>query len=80
MSASHTTGDIRNVLLAGHAASGKTTLAEALLVAAGCKNKPGVSDSDPLEGQHGHSIYSSILRCEHDGRRSTSSTRPARRN
>ncbi|HEX8339940.1 MAG TPA: elongation factor G [Tepidisphaeraceae bacterium] len=69
MSASYTTGSIRNVLLAGHAGSGKTTLAEALLVAGGCKaSKSGiVSDFDPLEIRHGHSIYSSVLHCDHNG-------------
>src|SRR5438270_933018 len=72
----YTTGDIRNVLLAGHGGSGKTTLADAMLFAAGATNRKGstsdgtsVSDFEKEEKEHGHSIYSTILHCDHLGKR-----------
>src|SRR5688500_9744 len=73
---SYTTADIRNVMLAGHGASGKTTLADALLLAAGTVNrkasvgdKSSFSDFEKEEKEHGHSIYSSILHADHQGKR-----------
>lgn len=54
---------IRNVALLGHAGAGKTSLAEALLGAAGAlKNGAGILDYDPLEKEHRHSIK---LACAH---------------
>ncbi|MBI4988748.1 MAG: elongation factor G [Rhodocyclales bacterium] len=56
---------IRNVALLGHAGAGKTSLAEALLGAAGAipsRNGDGVLDYDPLEKEHRHSIK---LACAH---------------
>jgi elongation factor G len=56
------------VALFGHGASGKTTLTEALLHAAGAINVKGsvergstVSDFDPLEKEFGHSLQSSLV-------------------
>ena len=68
---SYTTADIRNVLLAGHGGSGKTTLADAMLFAAGTVTRKGstadgssVSDFEKEEKDHGHSIFSSVLHCD----------------
>src|SRR5277367_4051740 len=63
---SYTTGDIRNVLLAGHGGSGKTTLADAMLFASGSATRKGstadgtsVSDFEKEEKEHKHSIFAS---------------------
>ncbi len=72
----YTTGDIRNVLLAGHGGSGKTTLADAMLFASGAVTRKGsvvdgssFSDFEKEEKDHKHSIFSSILHLEHLGKR-----------
>jgi elongation factor G len=66
--------DIRNVALAGPAGAGKTTLAEALLAAAGIVGDAGsvergstVSDADPQEKLLQHSITASVMGFERDG-------------
>lgn len=73
---SYTTGDIRNVLIAGHGASGKTTLVDAMLFASGTVNRKGspvdgtsFSDFEKEEKDHKHSIYSSVLHIDHQGKR-----------
>lgn len=73
---SYTTADIRNVLFAGHGGSGKTTLVDSLLFASGAVNRKAsvvdgnsFSDFEKEEKEHKHSIYSSILHCEHLGKR-----------
>lgn len=72
----YTTADIRNVLLAGHGGSGKTTLADALLFASGTVNRKAsvpdgnsFSDYEKEEKEHLHSIYSSVLHADHKGTR-----------
>ena len=72
----YTTADIRNVLLAGHAGSGKTTLADALLYASGTVTRKGsvtdgtsFSDFEKEEKEHKHSIYSALLHVDHQGKR-----------
>ncbi|MDP7573757.1 MAG: GTP-binding protein, partial [Phycisphaerales bacterium] len=72
--ATYTTEQIRNLTLVGTAASGKTTLVEAMLADAGVIGRAGtveagntVSDWDELEHQLGHSIDSSLLALDHDG-------------
>jgi len=68
------TRDIRNVALVGHAGSGKTTLAEALLVESGTKGEAGTiergsttMDHDPLERTYLHSLDSSLASLDHEG-------------
>ncbi|MBS0553809.1 MAG: elongation factor G, partial [Proteobacteria bacterium] len=66
--------DIRNLSLLGHAGSGKTTLAEALLAAAGEIGAAGsvergdtVSDYDPQEKSMGHSLHAALVHLEWAG-------------
>ena len=67
---------IRTLALAGAAASGKTTLAEALLYRARAITTPGsvergstVSDFDPLERKLQHSLNSTVMHLQHQGTR-----------
>jgi elongation factor G len=73
---SYTTADIRNVLIAGHGGSGKTTLVDALLFASGAVNRKAsvadgnsFSDFEKEEKEHKHSIYASVLNLDHLGKR-----------
>src|SRR5512132_2234814 len=74
--AQYNTDNIRTVALVGHGASGKTTLAEALLARAKAIAAPGsvergttVSDFDPLEKSWQHSLRASVLHFDVDGTR-----------
>jgi elongation factor G len=73
---SYSTADIRNILLAGHGGSGKTTLADALLFATNMVSRKGsvldgssFSDFEKEEKEHKHSIYASVLHVNHAGKR-----------
>jgi elongation factor G len=70
----NTTENIRNIALAGHAGSGKTSIIEALLHKAGVIASPGtiergntVSDFDPQEKEHQHSLDASVCHFDHGG-------------
>ncbi len=72
----YTTAEIRNILVAGHGGSGKTTLVDAMLHASGTVNKKtsvtdgsSVSDFEKEEKEHKHSIYTSVLHLDHQGKR-----------
>ena len=66
--------DIRNILVAGHAGCGKTTLVEALLYMSGATERMGrvedgttVSDFDPEESKRKASLNSSVVPVELNG-------------
>jgi elongation factor G len=72
----YSTAEIRNVLIAGHGGSGKTTLVDAMLNACGAVNRKtsvmdgsSFSDFEKEEKDHKHSIYSAVLHCDHEGKR-----------
>jgi elongation factor G len=74
--AKYQVADIRNIALVGHGASGKTSLADALLFKAKAVDRRGsvddgtsVSDYDDEEKARHFSIDTSILHLEHQGKR-----------
>jgi len=69
------TNDIRNIVLLGHAGSGKTSLAEAILHKTGATNRLGSVDEQTSicdyydeEKLHQHSIQSAVVHAEHAGK------------
>ena len=74
--ANYTTESIRTIALVGHGAAGKTSLAEALLAAAGAIKNKGlvekgntVCDFDAQEKSAGHSLYSALAHFDYEGAR-----------
>jgi elongation factor G len=72
--ADYTTSQVKNIVLLGHAASGKTTLSECMLFEAGIINRRGsieekntVSDFHELEQERGNSIFSTLLHTKWKG-------------
>jgi elongation factor G len=68
--AAYDTSKIRNVVLVGHAGSGKTTFAETMLYEAKAIGRRGTvgdgstqSDYTTVEQQKGHSLFTSLLHC-----------------
>jgi elongation factor G len=73
--ATHKTENIRNVALVGQSGCGKTSLVEALLFHGGAKAVQGsvekgdtVTDFEPLEQQHQHSLNVAVAGVERRGR------------
>jgi elongation factor G len=69
------TNNIRNIVLLGHAGSGKTSLAEAILHKTGATNRLGnVDDKTSIcdyldeEKEHQHSIGSAVVNTNHNGK------------
>ncbi len=67
--------DIRNIVLLGHGSSGKTSIAESMLHLTGMTSRLGstddkssISDFDDEEKQRGHSIHSTALYANHQGK------------
>ncbi len=71
----HTTAQIRNIAMTGHASAGKTTLIEAMLFKLGAINKQGhiesgdtVCDFESEEKEHGHSLNVGFVNFDHEGK------------
>jgi elongation factor G len=71
---SYTPDSLRSIALVGHGSAGKTSLAEALLHAAGAISARGsidkgntVCDHDAQEKEAGHSLNSAVFSFEHEG-------------
>jgi len=69
------TDNIRNIVLLGHAGSGKTTLAESILHKTGASNRLGsvdektsICDYYDEEKEHQHSIGSAVIHANHAGK------------
>ena len=70
----YASNNIRNILIAGHAGSGKTTLTEALVYFSGAAERMGrvedgttISDFDPEEAKRKASLSASVVPVEYEG-------------
>lgn len=68
------TSHVRNIALLGHAGTGKTTLADCMLLEAGVIDRLGsiregntVGDHHPLERERGHTFFSKLMHAEWKG-------------
>ena len=68
------TSHVKNIVLLGHAGSGKTTLAECMLFEAGIINRRGtvaerntVADYHELEQERGNTLFSKLLHTKWKG-------------
>ena len=82
----YTTADIRNIALVGHAGSGKTWLAEALLHKTGAIPAKGslergttVCDFDPMEKEFRHSLDAALVSLDYAGKQINLIDTPSRR-
>ena len=76
----YASNNIRNILIAGHAGSGKTTLTEALVYFSGAAERMGrvedgttISDFDPEEAKRKASLSASVVPVEYEGIRAAES-------
>lgn len=72
----YNTDEIKNIALLGSKGSGKTTLAEAMLLECGVIKRRGtiegkntVSDYFPVEKEYGYSVFSTVFNCEFNGKK-----------
>ncbi len=72
LTSTHSTADIRNLALVGHAYAGKSTIVQTLLARAGVAGHAGpvergqtLCDFTDEEREHGHSLYSHILHLDY---------------
>lgn len=72
----YNTNEIKNIALLGSKGSGKTTLAEAMLLECGTIKRRGtieakntVSDYFPVEKEYGYSVFSTVFNCEFGGKK-----------
>ena len=70
------TNEIKNLALIGSKGSGKTTLAESMLLESGVIKRRGsidggntVSDYFPVEKEYGYSVFSTVFNCEFNGKK-----------
>ena len=70
------TNEIRNISLIGGKGSGKTTLAESILMECGVINRRGsvnagntVCDYFPVEKEYGYSVFSTMIYAEYGGKK-----------
>src|SRR5688572_10280597 len=74
--AKHKVEDIRNIALVGHGSSGKTSLADALLVKTGAvtanpsvDNGTSICDFDEVEKRHKYTVEAAVTHFTHKGKR-----------